>query len=92
MRVLSIHNRYRQRGGEDAVFEDEAQLLEDNGHTVIRYTVSNEDAGELNRFELAGRTVWSTRSYRALSDVIAAERPDVAHVHNSLAMVSSASG
>lgn len=88
MRVLSIHNRYRQRGGEDAVFEDEAQLLEDNGHTVIRYTVSNEDADELNRFELAGRTVWSTKSYRALSDVIAAERPDVAHVHNSLAMVS----
>jgi glycosyltransferase involved in cell wall biosynthesis len=88
MRVLSIHNRYRQRGGEDAVFEDEAQLLEDNGHTVIRYTVSNDDAGHLNRVKLAGQTVWSAKSYRALSDVIAAERPDVAHVHNSLAMVS----
>jgi glycosyltransferase involved in cell wall biosynthesis len=88
MRVLSIHNRYRQRGGEDAVFEDEAQLLEDHGHTVIRYTATNEDADQLNRVELAGRTVWSTKSYRALCDVIEAEQPDVAHVHNSLAMIS----
>lgn len=88
MRVLSIHNRYRQRGGEDAVFEDESQLLEDHGHTVIQYTATNEDGGQLRGFKLAGRTVWSTKSYRALSDVIESERPDVAHVHNSLAMVS----
>lgn len=88
MRVLSIHNHYRHRGGEDAVFDDEARLLEDNGHIVVRYTATNEDASRLNPLRLAGRTVWSAQSHRDLGRLIDLERPDVVHVHNWLSMIS----
>lgn len=31
MHILSIHNRYKIRGGEEEVFEAEAQLLREHG-------------------------------------------------------------
>ena len=35
MRILLIHNRYLQPGGEDTVFEAERALLERYGHEVV---------------------------------------------------------
>jgi hypothetical protein len=34
MKVLVVHNRYQQRGGEDAVVDAETQLLASNGIVV----------------------------------------------------------
>ena len=44
MRVLLIHERYQQRGGEDEVFETESRLLEDHGHEVRQHVISNDFA------------------------------------------------
>ena len=41
-RVLIVHNRYQQRGGEDLAFEAECALLEARGHAVERLTFSND--------------------------------------------------
>lgn len=43
MKILILHNAYRQRGGEDAVAEAEAKLLRDAGHEVRLEIVSNSD-------------------------------------------------
>ena len=51
MRVLLLHNRYAQPGGEDAVVDAEAALLERNGHQVERLEASNA--------ELPGAGLWS---------------------------------
>ncbi|MDN8677515.1 hypothetical protein Q0N25_14145, partial [Staphylococcus aureus] len=41
-RVLIVHNRYQQRGGEDAVVEAEAALLSAAGHEVALRLVDND--------------------------------------------------
>jgi hypothetical protein len=42
-RVLIVHERYREAGGEDVVADLEAALLERHGHAVERLTVDNDD-------------------------------------------------
>jgi hypothetical protein len=34
LKIVAVHNRYQERGGEDEVFEAEAQLLRNRGCTV----------------------------------------------------------
>ena len=42
MRILIAHNSYQQRGGEDAVVENERDLLAGAGHQVDLLLVSND--------------------------------------------------
>jgi hypothetical protein len=37
VKILLAHAAYQRRGGEDAVVEAEARLLEAHGHSVVRY-------------------------------------------------------
>ena len=41
MKIIIVHNTYREAGGEDVVFENEKRLLQRNGHIVIPYVRSN---------------------------------------------------
>jgi len=91
MKVLIVHNRYRQSGGEDAVVTREARLLRQAGHSVVEYRRSNEEARDQSswqRLALLTRAVWSSEIVRDLRRLISRERPDVAHFHNTFAMVS----
>ncbi|HJX83300.1 MAG TPA: glycosyltransferase family 4 protein, partial [Candidatus Angelobacter sp.] len=93
MKILIVHNVYQQRGGEDAVVEAESRLLEDNGHTVILYRRHNDELRRrkmIGAFSTAVGTVWATDSYRALSLLLMREKPQVAHFHNTLPLVSPA--
>jgi glycosyltransferase involved in cell wall biosynthesis len=93
VKVLVIHNEYQQRGGEDAVVEAETQLLAENGHTVMRYTrKNNELQGQsgLVSVKTGIETVWALRSHREVSALIAKEKPDAAHFHNTLPLISPA--
>jgi glycosyltransferase involved in cell wall biosynthesis len=88
---LQIHNRYQYSGGEDAVADAEKELLEDHGHAVIRYLRHND---EINGFSLANKagllfnTTWSWMAYRQVKDILQRERPDLAHFHNTLPLIS----
>ncbi len=88
--VLLVHNAYQQPGGEDAVFAEEAFLLEERGHRVLRYTAHNDAAATMGRAALAGKTLWNREAYRELRSVIGRERPDVVHFHNTFPLVSPA--
>ena len=88
MRVLLVHNSYQQRGGEDAVFEAERDLLRDHGVDVVEYRVHNDAVDGMGKLTLLANTVWSRRHYRALRERIAETRPDVAHFHNTLPLIS----
>ena len=87
-RVLLVHNRYQRRGGEDAVVDAEAALLQQHGHAVARYERHNDDADTLSAAHLARDTLWSTRTARELRALAQRFRPDVVHVHNSFALIS----
>jgi glycosyltransferase involved in cell wall biosynthesis len=90
MKILAVHNRYQQPGGEDQVFVDETALLESRNHRVLRYEVHNDQVEQVNRLTLARDTVWNTSAYRELGTLIRRERPDVVHFHNTLPLVSPA--
>jgi glycosyltransferase involved in cell wall biosynthesis len=93
LRILLIHNRYQQPGGEDSVFEAEKRLLLDAGHSVIEYTRHNDeiaDYGLWQKATLAPRTVWAWDSYHGIKSLLERERPDVAHAHNTFPLISPA--
>lgn len=90
MKILSVHERYRSPGGEDYVFEAEAALLESRGHEVVRFEDHNDRIDDLSRVGVAARTVWSRPARRRLRDLVARERPDVVHLHNTFPLISPA--
>jgi glycosyltransferase involved in cell wall biosynthesis len=90
MKVLAVHNRYQQPGGEDQVFLAEAALLERYGHQVVRYSTHNDRVAEMKRLALAGAALWNHSTYRELRTIIHRERPHVAHFHNTFPLISPA--
>lgn len=90
--VLLVHERYRQRAGEDAVFDAELALLRGRGHPVDSLIVDNEaipgtpSLGEKVRLGL--ETVWSFRAAALIERRLAEQPVDVVHVHNSFPLLS----
>ncbi len=82
MRILQIHNAYRQRGGEDAVADAEAGLLSEAGHEVRRLIVTNPEGAAAAAGRLAF-AAWNPASARLVRSALDDFRPDVAHVHNT---------
>jgi glycosyltransferase involved in cell wall biosynthesis len=90
MKVMLVHNRYQQPGGEDRVFESECELLTSHGHDVLRHEVHNDAVGHRNRLRLALGTTWSRTAYREIRALLERERPHIVHVHNTLPLISPA--
>ena len=91
MKILFVHNSYQQPGGEDIVFEQERNMLEQAGHQVVTYCRTNWDVESytgIRRLSLAKQTIWSSDSRRACSRLLRREKPDVVHVHNTFVMIS----
>ena len=81
MKVLQIHTRYQQSGGEDTVVNAEADLLRGAGHDVTLFEARN-DTGRTALAQFSG-AIWNPRAASRLATHIAARRPDVAHIHNT---------
>ncbi len=90
MKVLLCHNYYQRPGGEDRVFEDEASLLEQHGHEVVRFIRSNDSIDGMSRLKAARLTIWNQESYRELRDLIRREQPNLMHCTNTFPLISPA--
>lgn len=86
--LLVIHNTYQQRGGEDSVVEAEVELLRARGHRVFEYQRSNDELNALPRAQAAWETLWSARSAHDVAELIARERIELVHCHNTFPRVS----
>lgn len=83
MRVLLIHNRYKQFGGEDVVVEQEAAILRDHGHEVLTITFDNTViTGFFSKFKISLQSVYNFSSSRKVSKLIREFKPDIVHIHN----------
>ncbi|HVR79563.1 MAG TPA: glycosyltransferase [Acidimicrobiia bacterium] len=82
MRVLQVHNAYRQAGGEDTVLATERSLLEEAGHQVETHLEHNPDDALGALAGLAG-SPWNLRAVGRVRETAEAFRPDVAHIHNT---------
>ena len=91
--VLVIHNQYQQPGGEDVVVRDEMEMLRRAGHRVVSFIRNNAAIAEYNPLQKASllvSTTWNQSSYRQIRELIAKVRPDIAHCHNLVPLVSPA--
>lgn len=88
LRIVIVHNAYQQRGGEDAVVEDEAHLLSQNGHAVHLYTRHNDEIHSSSVPLTVRDALWSPRTVHELTQRIDEFRPDLLHVHNTFPLIS----
>lgn len=90
MKILIAHSFYRQAGGEDQVVTMERDLLREHGHEVIEFFRNNSEIRDSigRSARLATQATWSRESYHDLTRVLRLERPNVAHFHNTLPLLS----
>lgn len=81
--MVSVYNRYLNRGGEDVVFESETDLLEKKGNQVIRVEAQvRKPVDPLVAMQMAISSVWSQSWYRKFRSLVDTANPDVIHIHN----------
>lgn len=89
MKILLVHNRYQERGGEDSVAENEWELLKEKGHDVELAEVSNDSIqGVLKKVKTAWSTPSSKTGYQWMADHLERFKPQVVHVHNFFPLLS----
>ncbi|MGF1522994.1 MAG: glycosyltransferase family 4 protein [Leptolyngbyaceae cyanobacterium] len=88
MIILTVHNRYQFRGGEDAVLEAEDNLLRDRGNETIRYEAHNDEIERLGKLRTSFRTIWSQDSIQRLDKILLNKHADIMHVHNFFPLIS----
>ena len=90
MKILVIHNKYQQAGGEDNVVAAEAKLLADYGHEVELWSVDNKDlpTGFTGKIKTALTTSYSSASRAIAQDKLRRFQPYVVHVHNFFPQIS----
>jgi glycosyltransferase involved in cell wall biosynthesis len=89
VRILQLHTRYRQQGGEDAIVDSEAELLRNAGHDVRQFVEQNPDRPIPSIVGIA-LSPWNPAAVKRLRHEIADFNPDVAHVHNTWFAMSPA--
>jgi glycosyltransferase involved in cell wall biosynthesis len=93
MRIILAHNYYGSSApsGENVVFEAEAQLLRQRGHTVTELTRHSDEIrckGAWGVMLGALSTPWNPFSKLTAERLIRQKAPDVFHVHNSFPLLS----
>lgn len=88
MRVLVVHNRYQQHGGEDSVVQSEVDLLRKHGHDVELYQRSNDEIGHMSSLAAARDTFWSRTTQHQLTPLLRRFQPELVHCHNTFPLIS----
>lgn len=89
MRILFVHNRYQQLGGEDLAARVERELLERYGHTVDLFEADNgEIVGFAAKARVALGTVYSSAARKKLAARIQSFKPSLVHVLNFFPLFS----
>jgi glycosyltransferase involved in cell wall biosynthesis len=89
LKLLLVHNRYQQAGGEDAVVRAEQTLLHERGHQVAVLEADNtEISGALGQLKTGVGAIYSWRGKRRVAVELARFHPDVMHVHNFFPLFS----
>ncbi|MCM0081382.1 glycosyltransferase family 4 protein [Geomonas sp. Red32] len=93
MKILLVHNFYGSSApsGENTVYLAERDLLVSRGEEVLEFNRHSDEIrgqGAVGVLKGALATPWNPFSARAIRELIARERPEVVHVHNSFPLIS----
>ena len=83
MKVLIIHNKYKEHGGEDAVVKNETAILENGGHEVKNFIVSNRNIKDIfDKLAAFKKSKFDHKTYNMLKNELIEFNPDIVHIHN----------
>lgn len=83
MKILFIHNKYKQYGGEDVAVELETAVLIKRGHTVKTILFDNSTVGGFFSKIFNGiRSIYNFAAATEISKIIHQFKPDIIHIHN----------
>jgi glycosyltransferase involved in cell wall biosynthesis len=82
------HNRYREVGGEDTVYQAEVALLRAHGHEVTEIFLDNREISGRQLPVLAARTMWSGPSHDLVYRTLMEHGCELAHFHNTFPLLS----
>jgi glycosyltransferase involved in cell wall biosynthesis len=87
MKILMLHNRYRERGGEDYSSAAEVNLLRSAGIECVFHQVDNRD---VKRFGLSSavNAVWSHSTMKEVASIVLDRKINVVHVQNFFPQLS----
>ena len=89
MKILLLHNRYQQAGGEDRIVLAEKSLLEQHGHQTYLFELTNDYIqGISSKIQTALSCIYSLSSRKDVIRQIALYSPDIVHVHNFFPLLS----
>ena len=88
MRILSVHNSYQIRGGEDESRQTEENLLRSHGHQIDTYEISNDLISSIPTTQVAVRTLWSQKTYQDVSQILKTDTYNLVHVQNFFPLIS----
>jgi len=88
MRILIIHNFYKQYGGEDKAVEDQIRLLKSAGHHVYLYSKDNKALNLKNTIRTFLEAYYSKSTVREIGTIVDQFKPHIAHVHNIYPVIS----
>ena len=78
MKILYIHTYYRQRGGEDIVYENEKILMEEGGYETASVVFNNRKFAAFKFMFLFFNPLSFIKVYRKIGEF----KPDIVHIHN----------
>lgn len=93
MKILVIHNFYKQEAGEDCTVQREVALLGAAGHHVLTYFRHNRDIDQASlvaKITIGSKAIWAGDTHRELGALLKREKPDLAHFHNTFPLISPA--
>ena len=92
MNILIIHNYYKNRGGEDIVFENETKALEKQSSVnVFSFSVNNQETegGILHKLKFLCKILSGNREIRnEILKIIKDKNIDIVHVHNVFPLIT----
>lgn len=91
MKILIVHNFYKEYGGEDISVNNQVDLLENNDIEVVNYFINSsaiDSFSKLDKFRLLKSAYASSKTEKDVLDIIKKFKPDIAHVHNVYPLIS----
>lgn len=91
MKVLLVHNKYSEYGGEDSIVEKQYQLYKKKGIDVELYTKSNNNIDSLsiiNKIKMIKESYSSKKTESELIEITSNFNADIVHIHNVYPIIS----
>ncbi|MGJ3223604.1 glycosyltransferase family 4 protein [Geobacillus thermoleovorans] len=86
--ILTVHNRYLIRGGEDESVDSQIRLLTQKGHKITLLEYFNTDIEKIGKIRTAARTIWSSKAYREVEEILSGGKYNILDCQNTFPLFS----